>query len=176
MRTGLRLTLLGSALFLAGCSNTAEVLGLGRNSPDEFSVVDRAPLSLPPDYELRPPQPGVPRPQDIEVGRRASTVLFGETQESAAPTEAEKALLEAAGADKADPSIRTVIDREADQRIVGSRYLLEELLGWKPPSDKAPVVDAPAEAARIKDAKEKNGSLTDAPTPVIEKKRSGWLF
>ena len=31
---------------------------MGKRSPDEFAVVRRAPLILPPDYGLRPPRPG----------------------------------------------------------------------------------------------------------------------
>ena len=49
--------MLGAALAaLAGCSGTVqEKLGLGKRAPDEFQVVRRAPLILPPDYSLRPP-------------------------------------------------------------------------------------------------------------------------
>ena len=51
------------ALTLGGCSNAMSQLsdefGLGRsNGPDEFAVATRAPLSMPPDFSLRPPQPG----------------------------------------------------------------------------------------------------------------------
>ena len=34
--------------------------GPGQAPPDEFQVVRRAPLILPPDYSLRPPEPGAP--------------------------------------------------------------------------------------------------------------------
>ena len=44
---------------LAGCSGSVqESLGLGKRQPDEFQVVRRAPLVLPPDFNLRPPEPG----------------------------------------------------------------------------------------------------------------------
>ncbi len=40
---------------LCACSNvTKETLGLGKNAPDEFMVTTRPPLSLPPEYDLRP--------------------------------------------------------------------------------------------------------------------------
>ena len=46
---------------LAGCSGgTRQALGLVRSSPDEFAVVAKAPLVLPPDFGLRPPIPGAP--------------------------------------------------------------------------------------------------------------------
>jgi len=52
------------AVSLAGCQQTRQALGLEKTAPDEFQVVARAPLSLPPDYNLLPPQPGVARPQE----------------------------------------------------------------------------------------------------------------
>ncbi|MCH1556317.1 MAG: DUF3035 domain-containing protein, partial [Pseudomonadales bacterium] len=48
-----------AALTLSACGDsTKRALGLSRTSPDEFSVVPRAPLSQPPDFNLRPPRPG----------------------------------------------------------------------------------------------------------------------
>ena len=53
------LTLGGMAALLAACTGTVqENLGIAKRSPDEFQVVRRAPLVLPPDYNLRPPSPG----------------------------------------------------------------------------------------------------------------------
>ena len=171
------LTLLGAMLALAGCSNPAETLGLGRNPPDEFAVVERPPLSLPPDFELKPPRPGAPRPQEISTDNRASQVLFGSDAQgvaSAAATDAEKALLTAAGAEKAAPNIRGVVDREATQKVAGSRHLIDDLLGREGSGDVA-TVDADAEAKRIREAKQKGESVDGSATPVIERGKTGWL-
>lgn len=184
MRTLSCLTLLAGTVLLAGCGGGAsEMLGLGRHSPDEFAVVDRAPLSVPPDFALRPPKPGAPRPQEIQMTHKARKILFagqpaarGTLPSGGTPTGSEKAILNAAGATKADPSIRATIDREADQRVVESSYLVDELLWWRNPGDDAAMVDAPAEAKRLRDAKKKAEPLTKEPTPIIEKQRSGWLF
>ena len=35
---------------------------MSKRAPDEFAVVRRAPLIVPPDFDLRPPDPGAPRP------------------------------------------------------------------------------------------------------------------
>lgn len=51
----------GLALGVSGCESTRETFGLNKQSPDEFAVVSRAPLSLPPDFTLRVPEPGAPR-------------------------------------------------------------------------------------------------------------------
>jgi hypothetical protein len=88
----LRLLVLAPALLaLAGCGDELrKSFGLGKNAPDEFQVVRRAPLSLPPDFSLRPPQPGAVRPQEgsaTEQARRA--VLEQSASATAAPRPAD---------------------------------------------------------------------------------------
>lgn len=42
-------------LVLAGCGNiNRETLGMNKKAPNEFMVTTRPPLSLPPEYDLRP--------------------------------------------------------------------------------------------------------------------------
>jgi len=182
MLNGKRLTLVGLTLCLSACGGMADSLGLGRNAPDEFAVVERPPLSLPPDFSLRPPRPGAPRPQETSMSNKASETVFGgNTQQSflagsgsaADKSDTEKALLESAGAAKADAGIREVVDRETSERIVGSKHLLDELLWWRDPASM--TVDAQAEAKRIQEAKEKGESINTGATPTIEKGSAGWL-
>ncbi len=164
------------ALSLAACGETRQDLGLGRNPPDEFAVLEHPPLSMPPDYALHPPRPGAPRPQTVDVTQQASEALFGANNSTQVGdvSDSEKALLAAAGATKAEPNIRETVDRETAQKVVASPHLVERLTDW---SDEKPAttVDAAAEAARIKAAQQNNQSVTQGATPVIEKQDSGWL-
>jgi Protein of unknown function (DUF3035) len=115
----------------SGCTN--------RNSPDEFRVVARAPLEVPPDFNLRPPQPGSPRPQELARDNRAQTSVFGasgggaliDPRSSAKQTPGEGALLAMAGADQNTPDIRALVDRENPGVVVGSPSLLDKLMFWK---------------------------------------------
>ena len=66
------------AVGLTGCSGVREVLGYTKQSPDEFQVYARAPLSLPPDFSLRPPAPGTPRPQEGTARDQAQSAVFGD--------------------------------------------------------------------------------------------------
>jgi len=66
---------LGSALLLGGCGDLRRAVGMDRSMPDEFAVESRAPLVLPPDYNLRPPQPGAARPQEMTAAERARRVI-----------------------------------------------------------------------------------------------------
>jgi hypothetical protein len=90
---------------LGGCARGSS---LDRARPDEFAVARQAPLVIPPDYALVPPQPGAARPQDAAGNAQAQTLeaLFG----GAAPRSAgESATLDAAGGDAADPGIRSAV-------------------------------------------------------------------
>ena len=55
-----------AAIGMAGCTSTQKALGMNKVVPDEFRVVSKAPLAVPPDYALRPPAPGEPRPQELQ--------------------------------------------------------------------------------------------------------------
>ena len=64
-----------SALLMSGCTDLRRAIGLEKTSPDEFAVESRAPLTIPPDFELRPPQPGASRPQEKSADQQAKQVI-----------------------------------------------------------------------------------------------------
>jgi hypothetical protein len=66
---------LAGPLLMAGCSDFKKSVGLEPTLPDEFAVESRAPLTIPPDFELRPPQPGAARPQEKTADQRAKQVM-----------------------------------------------------------------------------------------------------
>ena len=73
-----------------------------RERPDEFAVQREAPLVVPPDFALKPPQPGAPRPAEGTAAQQALQTLFG----GSAPRSAvETSALDRAGS--ADPGIRS---------------------------------------------------------------------
>ncbi len=62
-------------LLLPGCADFRQIVGLDRVGPDEFAVESRAPLTIPPEFNLRPPQPGAPRPQEATAADKAKKVI-----------------------------------------------------------------------------------------------------
>src|ERR1044071_5324070 len=64
-----------SLILLSSCTDFRRALGMDRVGPDEFAVESRAPLTIPPDFDLRPPSPGAPRPQEATAADRARTVI-----------------------------------------------------------------------------------------------------
>ena len=111
-----------AAVLLGGCSETRSMLGLTKQAPDEFAVYSRAPLSLPPDYGLRPPEPGSNRPQRVLPRDNARQALStpqkrqGDNADRASEipgsTPGIAALLKEAGAIDTNPDIRAEINRE----------------------------------------------------------------
>lgn len=172
------LVLTAVAVSLTACGSLREDLGLGRSPPDEFAVIDRPPLSMPPDFGLRPPVPGAPRPQEVDPSVHANDALFGKGEKPIDTTsnlsDAEKALIEQTGADKANPDIRATINNESAEVVDVTPHLVDKLLWWKK-DEPGTAVDPQAEAQRIKEAKDKGEPLNKTATPVIEKDKSGWL-
>lgn len=114
--------------FTAGVTALALLTGcggrrLGGGGPDEFAVARQAPLVIPPDYSLTPPQPGAARPQDNNPQAQALDALFGG---SAARSAAERNVIGSAGGDSAEAGIRSsvgdpktnVIDKGATTRDI----------------------------------------------------------
>ena len=67
-----------AALGLSACGgdeNLSRTFGLVRDAPDEFRVTTRAPLSMPPEFTLRPPRPGAARPQELSERQQAEQAL-----------------------------------------------------------------------------------------------------
>jgi hypothetical protein len=96
-----------SSLVIAGAMSLAACASHGvsnRDRPDEFAVQRQAPLVVPPDFALVPPQPGAPRPAEGTAAQQALQALFG----GPAPRSAvETSALNRAGS--ADPGIRSAV-------------------------------------------------------------------
>jgi hypothetical protein len=159
-----------STILLAGCGQgVKKSLGLERNNPDEFAVIERAPLTLPPNYDLVAPQPGAPRPQEASSTNTARGLIL--RSETSAPkaqaglSGAENALLNKAGATSADPNIRKELFQDKEVNEDPNRPVIEKL-GLKGSAEKGKALNATEENARLKQKKIKSPS----PVPIPKKK------
>ena len=146
---------------LSGCQSTKNALGLNKVVPDEFNVVTKAPLVVPPDYALRPPEPGQPRPQELQPESAARQALLGE-RDAVNRSEGEKLLVAKAGGDKADPLARYVVDDEFGDLAYKEESFADKVMFWHkqaPPTEaqintargnQVSPVDAKAEQERLK--------------------------
>lgn len=160
-----------AALLLSGCADAKKQLGLEKSAPDEFAVVKRAPLEMPPEFTLRPPEPGAPRPQEQSTTDQAREAILGsgaqQTKGSKA-TNAEEALLNNANA-AAYPNIRQVVDAEAKVTTNKNTPVVKRLMNiGKKDTAPAKVVDPTAEAQRIKENAAQGKPVTEGDTPSVE--------
>lgn len=180
--------LLVAVAVLAGCGeDTKRSLGLSKPAPDEFSVVSRAPLSLPPNYTLRPPRPGAEGAVQSEAREQARQTVFrgpeaaqSTTQTAARPaapdrSRGESVLLGRAGAVNATPAIRDTIDRESAVLARADESFLDRLLNFRDPQSHEPVVDAAAEDRRLREAQALGKASAGENVPVIQRKQRGLL-
>ena len=185
MRRGIIVAGVIVVMALGGCDTVRETVGLTKRAPDEFTVVTKAPLVIPPDFSLRPPQPGARRPQETPPRERARRALVGSGRQGAAAANAspaagprsggEGALLKQAGALDADSSIRKTINRETTQLAEQDSSFTDRILFWQTKKPYGLTVDADKEAKRIRENAAAGNSMNTGETPVIKRRKRGWL-
>jgi len=187
-------------VLLTGCGgDTAKILGFEKEAPDEFQVVSRAPLSLPPDYGLRPPEPGASRPQEQTPRGEAEGVLFGDDTQTAARssgaspvalrnnnagrilagasgnvvvyTPGDAAFLNRLDVDAAIPDIRMILADDNAILALEDEELIDSLIFWKEKPPPGTIVDAEQERRRIQENAALGRPVTEGETPMIERKK-----
>ncbi|WP_183180624.1 DUF3035 domain-containing protein [Azospirillum sp. OGB3] len=168
------------ALALTGCTDVRRSIGLDRTSPDEFTVVSRAPLTMPPSLARLPePRPGAARPQDATSAAVAAASVFGGSSSrataataAAGHTAGESALIAQAGAKSGiEPGIRNKVDQETTQLVVADKSWIDSLLFWQTQQQPYEIVDPKKENQRLREAQATGKALNDGTVPTIERKR-----
>lgn len=177
-------TLLLGAFVVGGCQDGG-LLGGGNRAPDEFAVYSRAPLSLPPDYALRPPAPGTAPSQSVMPRDEAKGALVGGAFNSASSSGSAanvssfspgtRDLLEQTGALSVDPDIRDLVNRETTILAEEDQSFVERIMFWTTPVEYGTVVDPTQEAKRIHETQALGQPITAGGTPTIERKRRALL-
>lgn len=166
--------ILSLGLSLIGCDSLRQATGAAKTPPDEFTVLTKAPLIIPPDYNLRPPQPGVASRNEVDADDQARSALFPQNAVAAAAalgaaySDGEKLLLAKTNALSIDPNIRRSVSSDVGQEDQGPAFaqrVLYEGTGAPPPAPARPNAAAPAPAAPARNAPLLEG--TGAPPPPL---------
>jgi hypothetical protein len=187
------LPMVAGVLLVNSCtSQQSNVFGEEKKAPDEFAVYSRAPLSMPPDFGLRPPKPGVTRPQTIVPRNTAKEAILSSSRTpssatsdgNAAQAQADQtpgivALLSNAGATHTNPDIRALINSETSSlsnSVDGG--IAEKILFWRKnnTSLKSAVIDPAAEQRRIRRTTAEGDVVEEAPAqavPTIQRRDGG---
>jgi len=162
----------GAALALAGCGSLRDAAGLTKRSPDEFAVTTKAPLIIPPGYNLQPPSPGAAPNNSLQTDAQAQAALFGagDTATIAANmtgdySPGERMLLATAGVNRADPGIRQMLQSDQNKMQGADPSFTARLLGATAQPNNGQVIDANSELERRR----------GTSRPAATKESSGWL-
>lgn len=180
-RLGLACGAVAALGLLAGCSDVRQAVGLEKDPPDEFAVMVRKPLSMPADFGLPAPQPGADRPQVADTRDKARQIVLDATgkdkqdqQAAVKPIEGVQpdvaALLHKLGADKVDPDIRQVVDRETTELALQDQSFVDKLIFWRVPPPPGTVVDPAKERRRIQENVALGRPVDAGKTPTIARK------
>jgi hypothetical protein len=152
------LAMCGLGVALAGCSSTSDILAGGKDAPDEFAIVTKQPLIIPPDFNLHPPRPGAAPTNQLSPTQTAQAALFSDDPNQIASTihgnysQGEKILLAKAGAANASDSIRQLIAADNKNLEAADTDFTNSLLfgGGGGDADVGHPLDANREEARLK--------------------------
>jgi hypothetical protein len=167
------------AIALSACESAKKVLSTPKDAPDEFVVYQRPPLSLPPEFSLRPPSPGASGPQGISPTDQARAALLqqspqlrGQPQTDPNLSDGLNAIMTQTGANTADPAIREVVNAETTLLSKEDQRLADKMIFWV--DDKpyeGTVVDAAKEQQRIRENQALGKPITEGVTPQVKKVR-----
>ena len=128
--------LAGAAFALAACAADTSMtrnFGGGGAQPEDVRAGIRPPLSLPPEFTLRPDRPGVTRVAQPSAAQ-AHAAAAGTGRVSAGQT----ALLDAAGP-AATSDIRAKVNADV-QLETPDQGFTDQLMGWQRPADQSPII------------------------------------
>ncbi|MDA0781795.1 MAG: DUF3035 domain-containing protein [Rickettsiales bacterium] len=179
--------LITSLSFITSCSGSVrDTLGMRRSAPNEFRVVSNPPLSVPPEFSIRPPIPeGTYKEVIKSKAEDARTVFFENASadlkiKSEKQTAGEQAFGSLFNSNVANPEIKSLLHKEfieAAKKEEEKSFLEQKILSKIPSfsSDKEkntePVVDAKSEKNRIVETKKIGEKLTGDETPTVESKK-----
>ncbi len=177
------LVLLGISLITnASCNgNVRHSIGINNQSPDAFKVISAPPLTVPPDFSLRPPVDGAKPLQSFNASSQAKKAIFSANKEKEIKaSNGEKSFLKKANADAINSNITTEIDNEYQEqnRKEKKKTWFGRLFDWINPSkdDSNEVINAIQEKQRIETTQAAGQTVTGKDAKVLKKTNGGGLL
>lgn len=164
------LLLAGVGLVASGCSGFRKAIGEEKSSPDEFEVVVRPPLSLPPSFYANATQltenapaasSGLSSGDSPIDARSVAAATLGATEGRAADNYEQIFDFSAV-----PENIREIVDEETYGIRFERRIPLQVLFGGMP--DVGPVLDKFAEDQRLRRTFREGQPATDGGTPAVD--------
>ena len=196
-----------SLMALSACSSNTvrDTLGLERSAPDEFRVVSRPPLSVPPQFSLRPPSNSDASPNQLPADKKAQSLLSGNdasadangslksntavvpvtissSRHGISSTSTTTKAVSGADAQFLKNAGAAAADPNVRDSLVEEHYAVQEKKEdkswwnfWSSDDKKDPIVDSKKEAERIKKDEDTGKPVTEGATPDIKPSDQGLL-
>ena len=164
-----------SIIFLLyGCGGVKEKIGLIKKAPDEFQVYEKKPLSVPPNFELRPPSEG--EVLDNEDDKK-NIIFTDEENTDERLSLSDEVLLIEIGENETKENIRKIINDENSIEVV-DKSVIDKILDFESVFDveadeRSEEIDPTKERERIEKLK-KAGQIIKSSNEatIIEKEGS----
>ena len=159
---------------LYGCGEVKEKIGLIKKAPDEYQVYESKPLSVPPNFELRPPSEGAIGSEDDN-----KDILFSDKDETDENlTLSDEILLIEVGEKETKANIRKIINdensiEEVDKSLIDKILDFESVFEVKS-NDQLEEIDPAKEKERIEKL-EKEGKIIKGANDAVIIEKEGSL-
>ncbi len=168
---------LGLLTLLSACggSGVRETLGLNTEAPDEYAVLSRPALTVPPDFHLNAPSDNGMGDSSNVTDEAEKTLLKKRVSSTTGISKGESALLKKADAQSAKSDIRQVLYKEKRQERKDNADSTLDSLNPFDNSEKDPLVDPTEETRRVQQKKQANQPVTGDGSPTFKRSPSAPL-
>ncbi|HAK98768.1 MAG TPA: hypothetical protein DCP14_05410 [Rhodobiaceae bacterium] len=124
------LGLLCLTLTVSACgSGLSDAFSYKKNPPDEFAILKKQPLIIPPDYSLKPPNQAGSKIARASTRVEAEQILTGrEVDISEISSDGEKEILDRVGSNPSQNNVRSKIQSDGNTVISKDKTITENLI------------------------------------------------
>ena len=144
----------------SACSDYRRAIGTEKSTPDEFQVVVRPPLSLPPEFTSRPDANTINLGVDEKSSINVMNKLFERRNQKAIGYD------ELFELSSVEPNIRTIVDQETTGIIFERRLPINIIFGGLP--DVGPILDQITEDRRLRTNIMQKRAINEGATPAYD--------
>lgn len=167
---------LAAVVALSGCEISSDStgdfrdqFGVAQGAPDEFLIIAKQPLQMPPSFDLPRPQPGAPNLVDPNPNAIAYSALYQSTQTDGAVaiSAGERVLLKGAKAEGDNSAVRAALADDLPEET-NQNFLLDNLFGLPIPANLNEIKGDLASAEEVERLRRQGLPTPAAPPPPVE--------
>lgn len=167
--------MLAATVVLSGCEAGSDSagfrsqFGVDQGAPDEFLIIAKRPLQMPPSFDLPRPDPGAANRVDPDPDAQAYAALYQATQiERDAPISAgERVLLKGADAEGDNSAVRALLQGDLPAET-NREFLFDTIFGVVIPANLNEINSDLVSAEEVERLRRQGLPTPAAPPPLVE--------